>query len=370
RLIDRIDRSDKAAISARLAAIDAFSNRFVDVLILGTLPGLYYLQYRRFGVKVLAAYPSKREVLVAYHEHRVLAGVEEIHWLRFLGDQSQATIPYLYRDKAEGAAYQDFDKDLTNAVLAADWFCKSYGTEEQRIAADALIDARLYHAMRRRGLLDESREPAPSDAAQQTGWAWLWQAWELSQVLYELGIAAKIDDWSFSERSGNPFRQPSPDYLITADDHWRFEKTLELLTQLVKASVGGRTYTVEDFDISLIGRFRQFLPNLEARERFLDEMYRLGAHAVYPPETMAAVLNSCDISCQVSDWSVIVFDDIEIRITEPEWGKSGIYASDVVLAAIKRYGYAIDSKMTGRGFRHRDLLSKLAAKWGVKRDFV
>ncbi|NDH36339.1 MAG: hypothetical protein EBX67_12965, partial [Betaproteobacteria bacterium] len=63
RLIDRIDRSDKAAISARLAAIDAFSNRFVDVLILGTLPGLYYLQYRRFGVKVLAAYPSKREVL-------------------------------------------------------------------------------------------------------------------------------------------------------------------------------------------------------------------------------------------------------------------------------------------------------------------
>ncbi|NCW02209.1 MAG: hypothetical protein EBW20_10335, partial [Betaproteobacteria bacterium] len=59
-----------------------------------------------------------------------------------------------------------------------------------------------------------------------------------------------------------------------------------------------------------------------------------------------------------------------IRITEPEWGKSGIYASDVVLAAIKRYGYAIDSKMTGRGFRHRDLLSKLAAKWGVKRDFV
>jgi len=99
-------------------------------------------------------------------------------------------------------------------------------------------------------------------------------------------------------------------------------------------------------------------------------MYHLGGHTVYAPDTIAHILNGCDIACRVTEWSVIVFDQVEIRITEPEWGKPGIYATDIVLAAIKKYNYNIETKMSGRGFRHRDLLSKLASKWGIKRDYV
>jgi hypothetical protein len=370
RLIDRIELKDPAWLGARLAAIEVFRESFPDILVRGDHSGQYYLQYQRYGIKSCIVYRTKKELLQHLSSLQSEQGLDESHWVRFHTEQSKPAVPYLFSGHHDLKQYQHFDRDLINAVLAVDWFCKTYGTEDLRAAPDPAIDAKVYHALRHRGVFETPRAKASADESRLPGWDWLWQSWELSQVLYELGIASGSELWRFSEAGSNPFGQANPDYVKTDEDLWRFDKTLEVLMAVMKRSSGGSVYTIADFDIQLIGRFRQVLPNLEARERFLDEMYHLGGHAVYSPEMMSQVLNACDIPCRVTDWSVIVFENVEIRITEPEWGKPGIYATDVVSAAIKRYGYTIESKMSGRGFRHRDLLSKLAAKWGIKRDYV
>jgi hypothetical protein len=370
QLIDWIDLKDPGLTAIRSAALDGFRGQFPDILFSGEDSGQYYLQYQRYGIKICVGYRTKSELLQELNRRVSEAGVDDIHWFRFSAEQSNPQIPYLYRSPHSIKQLEELDRNLSNAVLAVDWFCKTYGTEDVRFAPDAAIDAKVYHALRKRGIFDETRGPAAVEDSQLPGWDWLWQSWELSQVLFELGIASRFEPWRFTEAAHNPYRHSTPDYVKTDDDLWRFDKTLEVLTAVIHRSPGGSAYTIGDFDIQLIGRFRQFLPNLDARERFLDEMYHLGGHAVYSPEMVSQVLNACDIPCRVTDWSIIVFENVEIRITEPEWGKPGIYATDIVSAAIKRYNYNIESKMSGRGFRHRDLLSKLAAKWGIRRDYV
>lgn len=369
-LIDRIELNDPALLGVRQTALEAFRESFPDILVSGDESGQYYLQYQRYGIKICICYRTKKELFQGMSSLQGEQGLDELQWVRFHTEQSKSNIPYLYSREHDIKQYEHFDRDLSNAVLAVDWFCKTYGTEDLRTSPDPAVDAKVYHALRHRGVFETSRTDGTSEASRLPGWDWLWQSWELSQVLYELGIASKFEPWRFSEMGSNPYEQPNPDYVKTDDDLWRFDKTLEVLMAVMKRSSGGSAYTVADFDIELIGRFRQFLPNLEARERFLDEMYHLGGHAVYSPEMMSQLLNACDIPCRVTDWSVIVFDNVEIRITEPEWGKPGIYATDIVSAAIKQYGYTIETKLSGRGFRHRDLLSKLASKWGIKRDYV
>jgi hypothetical protein len=370
RLNDSLDLKDPVAIDLRLRAIDEFSHGFPDVLIAGERTGLFYLQYQRYGIKHCIVFKTKHELLAAQANQQRETGVEELHWVRFSAEQSTPRVPYLFSQRLEPSQYQSFDRDLSNAVLAVDWFCKTYGTEDHRLTPDSNLDARIYHAMRRRGVFDAHRDPLANVDSDPPGLDWLWQAWELSQVLFELGLPPSLEPWTFSDVRGNPYRQSTPAYVKSEDDLWRFDKTLEVLTALIKGASADRPYTIGDFNIQLIGQFRQFLPNLEARERFLDEMYHLGGHTVYAPDTIAHILNNCDIACRVTEWSVIVFDQVEIRITEPEWGKPGIYATDIVMAAIKKYNYNIETKMSGRGFRHRDLLSKLASKWGIKRDYV
>ena len=373
-LNDVIESRSIQARRERLAALDMFQGRFPDVLLSGEPDGLYFVQYLRFGIKCCEIYRSRMGCLNAFKRIAAESGVDELHWSRFASDRSRPETPYLYSSTDlqtdKFSHYQGLDKDLSNAVLAVDWFCKTYGVEESRIKPEAALDARVYHLMRSRGVFDDTSRRSQDGAHPTAGSDWLWQAWELSQILLELGLPPKIESWHFTERSVNPYKQDPPDSAHPKDEVWRFDKTLELLMKLTKLPGSAQDYTVGDFDIRLIGSFRQFMSSREARERFLDEMYRLGGHAVYSPEVVSDILNGCDIACRTTEWSVIVFDTIEIRITEPEWGKPGIYATDLVSAVIEQYRYNIESKMAGRGFRHRDLLSKLAQTWGIKRDFV
>lgn len=52
-----------------------------------------------------------------------------------------------------------------------------------------------------------------------------------------------------------------------------------------------------------------------------------------------------------------------IQPTQPKWGAPGIYAPEVLTAAIASHGLDIQTEMLGRGFGHRDRLEKLKTMW-------
>jgi len=173
RLNDSLDLKDPVAIDLRLRAIDEFSHGFPDVLIAGERTGLFYLQYQRYGIKHCIVFKTKHELLAAQANQQRETGVEELHWVRFSAEQSTPRVPYLFSQRLEPSQYQSFDRDLSNAVLAVDWFCKTYGTEDHRLTPDSNLDARIYHAMRRRGVFDAHRDPLANVDSDPPGLDWL-----------------------------------------------------------------------------------------------------------------------------------------------------------------------------------------------------
>lgn len=110
--------------------------------------------------------------------------------------------------------------------------------------------------------------------------------------------------------------------------------------------------------------------NQSQQEAFLELMLECGAHRVYPATFFVERLAQCGIAATaVKDTGQLRLGSVTVSPVEPEWGDPGIYPPNIVAAVIEDYGFTISSDMTGRGFRLRDILSQLAAKWQIERHF-
>lgn len=109
------------------------------------------------------------------------------------------------------------------------------------------------------------------------------------------------------------------------------------------------------------------------KEQFLDLLFKLGSHSVYPPKHIKEKLCECGVSVKFNEIDQeLLIGSIKVKVTVPEWGEPGIYPMDILRAAISDHGLSdqISSNMTGRGFYYRDCLGKLASKWGFKKNYL
>lgn len=133
------------------------------------------------------------------------------------------------------------------------------------------------------------------------------------------------------------------------------------------------------FDMCHVGSAAQLLPkwvgeligetplgwNLTAEQKsaFIKEMEDCGAHSVFYCGPMAEDLRRIGLDAEaLPDGSLRLYDQI-IQPTQPEWGAPGIYAPEVLTAAIASHGLDIQTEMLGRGFGHRERTEKLAKIW-------
>ena len=101
----------------------------------------------------------------------------------------------------------------------------------------------------------------------------------------------------------------------------------------------------------------------EQKAAFIKEMEECGAHTTFYCSGMVEYLTSAGLDAEeMPDGSMRLYDQI-IKLTQPEWGEPGIYAPNVLSAAIDAHGLDIATGMLGRGFGHRDRLEKLKEVW-------
>jgi len=111
----------------------------------------------------------------------------------------------------------------------------------------------------------------------------------------------------------------------------------------------------------------------EDKETFLDLIERMGTNSVWRPEAILKRLEKLPCAAKLSEnGRTIVVLDSEVPLTEPENGESGIYGMRLLELVIEKCGFAerITSDMTGSGFYMRDVLTQLAVKWGVNKNYL
>ena len=109
------------------------------------------------------------------------------------------------------------------------------------------------------------------------------------------------------------------------------------------------------------------------KETFLDLIERMGTNSVWRPEAILKRLEKLPCAAKLSEnGRTIVVLGSEVPLTEPENGESGIYGMRLLEVVIEKCGFAeqITSDMTGSGFYMRDVLTQLAVKWGVNKNYL
>ncbi len=90
----------------------------------------------------------------------------------------------------------------------------------------------------------------------------------------------------------------------------------------------------------------------------------LGAQGFWSFEILRKQFFEVGINIQLNSFdNSITFFGKPIYLRQAEWGDDGYYAPDFLSILISELNFVIDTRMTGRGFRHEDLLNKLAEKW-------
>jgi hypothetical protein len=105
--------------------------------------------------------------------------------------------------------------------------------------------------------------------------------------------------------------------------------------------------------------------NLTAEQKaaFIKEMEECGAHTTFYCIDMVKYLTNAGLDAEeMPDGSMRLYDKI-VKPTQPEWGEPGIYAPNVLTAAIEAHDLGITTEMLGRGFGHRDRLRRLKNMW-------
>lgn len=128
--------------------------------------------------------------------------------------------------------------------------------------------------------------------------------------------------------------------------------------------IGAAGQTLPKFVNELIGE-RPAGWNLtpEQKAAFIKEMEECGTHSTFYCSGMVDYMTNAGLDAEeLPDGSMRLYDQI-IKPTQPEWGEPGIYAPEVLSAAIEAHGLDIQTEMLGRGFGHRDRLDKLLKIW-------
>ena len=108
----------------------------------------------------------------------------------------------------------------------------------------------------------------------------------------------------------------------------------------------------------------------EYQDQFLEEMNGFNPNHVYPVQSFANLLGELGVEGVGEDNDGLVFGEVRIAMSNPDWGEPGISPGDVLSAVMDAHGFVIATRMTGTGFRYRDCLEKLAAKWGITKSYM
>lgn len=104
----------------------------------------------------------------------------------------------------------------------------------------------------------------------------------------------------------------------------------------------------------------------EQKTAFIREMNECGAHTTFYCKDMVQYMTDAGLDAEeMPDGSMRLYDQI-IKPVQPEWGEPGIYAPNILTAAIEAHGLDIKSGMLGRGFAHEDRLRLLREYWTRK----
>jgi hypothetical protein len=111
--------------------------------------------------------------------------------------------------------------------------------------------------------------------------------------------------------------------------------------------------------------------SIQTKTDFLDLMNELGAHTIWKAPVVLERLENIGIDTDLSPSETLLIENVEIAKSQGEWGTPGIYAPNILDLVIDACNFdePIVSDMTGRGFYHRNMLSQLADRWGIDRDY-
>lgn len=114
-----------------------------------------------------------------------------------------------------------------------------------------------------------------------------------------------------------------------------------------------------------------FVIKSEYQDQFLELMNKFDPNCVYPLVTVAEALRTCGLAVDVDSLrGLLIVGTTTIQVSNVQWGENGISPLKVLGAVIDAHGFEIQTRMTGTGYRYRNLLGKLAAIWGIKKDFL
>ena len=103
------------------------------------------------------------------------------------------------------------------------------------------------------------------------------------------------------------------------------------------------------------------------KEKFVVLLNDWHSHSVYDPGSIAVQLAECGLKvCVSEDKKTLFIESMQISVAEPEWGDPGISPLSILCAVYElTTGGRPESRMTGQGFRYRDISKKLAKHWGI-----
>ena len=114
-----------------------------------------------------------------------------------------------------------------------------------------------------------------------------------------------------------------------------------------------------------------FVIESEYQDQFLELMNEFDPNSVYPLVTVAEALRTCGLAVDVDFLrGLLIVGTTTIQVSDVQWGERGVSPSNVLNAVIDAHGFEIQTRMTGTGFRYRNLLGKLAVKWGISKYFL
>ncbi len=110
---------------------------------------------------------------------------------------------------------------------------------------------------------------------------------------------------------------------------------------------------------------------LSRKTDFLDLMNELGAHTIWKVPVVLEKLKKIGIDAIYDSSGELSVEGVRIKQVQGEWGTPGIYAPYILELIITQCNFSepIVSDMTGRGFYHRHILSQLADRWGIDKNY-
>jgi hypothetical protein len=204
-LLDYLERNSAKCSKARSAALDRFRKKHWEVSLGGFFVGLYYVQYVREKAPICIMWESRRDAVNHYKKFLERSDISEVYCRRLSNIVGSCDFEYLYKQRLSEEDYKLLNRDVTNVLLSLAWYRENYGTEHSLRSPTAELDRRVFSELLGRGVFTANREPHKPQDLLYDGVDYMWEGWELSQVLLHLGIETPLRDWAIKPGDINPF---------------------------------------------------------------------------------------------------------------------------------------------------------------------